>query len=123
MNYTNMQITKMQNDIEEIKKCRFKASAAFTIVKNAKMIKDAVSTFNDARMVLINSYACKDENGENKIENGKYVIENENEFAKEFSKLQLETQEIIFDKIGLSDISEIEIEATYMETLYEFIEE
>ena len=123
MLYTNMQIVKMQKDIEEIKKCRLRASIAFTIVKNAKQIKNAMDIFNEARMTLINACTCKDENGEPVIKDGKYVIENEAEFAQEFTKLQLETQELNFCKIKLSDISDIEIETTYMETLYEFIEE
>lgn len=123
MAYTNSQIAKMYNDIQAIKKYKFKADTAFTIIKNAKVLKNAIELFDEARRNLLETYAEKDEAGNAKIENGNYVISNKEEFAKEFISLQNAEQDIDFSKIKLSDISEIEIEAELMETMSEFIEE
>jgi hypothetical protein len=123
MAYTNSQIAKMYNDIQTIKKYKFKANTAFTIIKNAKVLKNAIELFDEARRNLLETYAEKDEMGNAKIENGNYVISNKEEFAKEFISLQNAEQDIVFSKIKLSDISEIEIEAELMETMCEFIEE
>lgn len=123
MTYTNSQIAKMYNDIQTIKKYKFKADTAFTIIKNAKVLKNAIELFDEARHNLLEMYAEKDETGNAKIENGNYVISNKEEFAKEFISLQNAEQDIVFSKIKLSDISEIEIEAELMETMSEFIEE
>lgn len=123
MAYTNSQIAKMYNDIQAIKKYKFKANTAFTIIKNAKVLKNAIELFDEARRNLLETYAEKDEAGNAKIENGNYVISNKEEFAKEFISLQNAEQDITFSKIKLSDISEIEIEAELMETMCEFIEE
>lgn len=123
MAYTNSQIAKMYNDIQTIKKYKFKANTAFTIIKNAKVLKNAIELFDEARRNLLETYAEKDEMGNAKIENGNYVISNKEEFAKEFIALQNAEQDIDFSKIKLSDISEVEIEAELMETMSEFIEE
>lgn len=123
MAYTNSQIAKMYNDIQAIKKYKFKADTAFTIIKNAKVLKNAIELFDEARRNLLETYAEKDEAGNAKIENGNYVISDKEEFAKEFISLQNAEQDIDFSKIKLSDISEIEIEAELMETMSEFIEE
>ena len=123
MAYTNSQIAKMYNDIQAIKKYKFKANTAFVIIKNAKVLKNAIELFDEARRNLLETYAEKDEMGNAKIENGNYVISNKEEFAKEFISLQNAEQDIVFSKIKLSDISEIEIEAELMETMSEFIEE
>lgn len=123
MTYTNSQIAKMYNDIQAIKKYKFKANTAFTIIKNAKVLKNAIELFDEARRNLLETYAEKDEAGNAKIENGNYVISNKEEFAKEFISLQNAEQDIVFSKIKLLDISEIEIEAELMETMSEFIEE
>ena len=123
MTYTNSQIAKMYNDIQAIKKYKFKANTAFTVIKNAKVLKNAIELFDEARHNLLETYAEKDEMGNAKIENGNYVISNKEEFAKEFISLQNAEQDIVFSKIKLSDISEIEIEAELMETMCEFIEE
>ena len=123
MTYTNSQIAKMYNDIQAIKKYKFKANTAFTIIKNAKVLKNTIELFDEARRNLLETYAEKDEAGNAKIENGNYVISNKEEFAKEFISLQNAEQDIVFSKIKLSDISEIEIEAELMETMSEFIEE
>lgn len=123
MTYTNSQIAKMYNDIQAIKKYKFRANTAFTIIKNAKVLKNAIELFDEARRNLLETYAEKDEAGNAKIENGNYVISNKEEFAKEFISLQNAEQDIDFSKIKLSDISEIEIEAELMETMSEFIEE
>ena len=123
MAYTNSQIAKMYNDIQAIKKYKFKANTAFTVIKNAKVLKNAIELFDEARRNLLETYAEKDETGNAKIENGNYVISDKEEFAKEFISLQNAEQDIDFSKIKLSDISEIEIEAELMETMCEFIEE
>lgn len=123
MTYTNSQIAKMYNDIQTIKKYKFKADTAFAIIKNAKVLKNAIELFDEARHNLLETYAEKDKTGNAKIENGNYVISNKEEFAKEFISLQNAEQDIVFSKIKLSDISEIEIEAELMETMSEFIEE
>ena len=123
MTYANSQIAKMYDDIQAIKKYKFKANTAFTIIKNAKVLKNAIELFDEARRNLLETYAEKDEAGNAKIENGNYVISNKEEFAKEFISLQNAEQDIVFSKIKLSDISEIEIEAELMETMSEFIEE
>ena len=123
MTYTNSQIAKMYNDIQAIKKYKFRANTAFTVIKNAKVLKNAIELFDEARRNLLETYAEKDGAGNAKIENGNYVISNKEEFAKEFISLQNAEQDIDFSKIKLSDISEIEIEAELMETMSEFIEE
>lgn len=123
MAYTNSQIAKMYNDIQTIKKYKFKANTAFVIIKNAKALKNAIELFDEARHNLLETYAEKDEMGNAKIENGNYVISNKEEFAKEFISLQNAEQDIDFSKIKLLDISEVEIEAELMETMCEFIEE
>lgn len=123
MTYTNSQIAKMYNDIQAIKKYKFRANTAFTIIKNAKVLKNAIELFDEARRNLLEAYAEKDEMGNAKIENGNYVISDKEEFAKEFISLQNAEQDIVFSKIKLPDISEVEIEAELMETMSEFIEE
>lgn len=45
MTYTNSQIAKMHNDIQAIKKYKFKADTAFTIIKNAKALKKCHRAF------------------------------------------------------------------------------
>ena len=100
-----------------------KLDCCVAIIKNAKVLKNAIELFDEARRNLLETYAEKDEVGNAKIENGNYVISNKEEFAKEFISLQTAEQDIDFSKIKLSDISEIEIEAELMETMCEFIEE
>ena len=123
MAYTNSQIAKMYNDIQAIKKYKFKANTAFAIIKNAKVLKNAIELFDEARRNLLETYAEKDEAGNAKIENGNYVISDKEEFAKEFISLQNAKQDIDFSKITPSKNSTIEIEAALMETKNELIGE
>lgn len=102
-----------------------KARCAYAVGKILKAADAEMTTFNEARMDLINKYGEKDENGQLKSdENGNVHIDMQQleNFNKELKELLDTTIEINANKIFIDDLGEVEFTPTEMTQLEDFIE-
>lgn len=107
---------------EILKKCSFKATACLTIVRNKNKLKKITNDIEEARKIILENYAEKDNSGAPIIEDNKYKLKNTDKVAEEMQLLFDKDTEIEFEKINIVDLGENDILGEYIDTLSLFIE-
>lgn len=93
---------------------------SYKLLKLAEEINAKSKIYTDARVALAKQYAKKDENGEPIEEDGKYVIEDQEAFNKEFRELVALEEEYDISKLVLG--SEIRLSANEVAALENILE-
>lgn len=80
------------------------------ISKNMQMISEEVHLIDDCRIKMAENYADKDENGEPKFNDDKYVISDENamKFNVELNEYYSTTTEIDIYKISADELNKLD---------------
>lgn len=104
---TNKEIIAILNNSNFITSRPLPIKASYAISKNINKLNKEIEVYESERMKLINKYAEKDDAGELIIEDGKYKINNINEFNKESNELLSFENEL---EIHMIDIEVLENE-------------
>ena len=114
--------------LQEFKKLKVPTNTAYNIIKSIGVVEKVLKEYNDTRVMICESLCEKDEKGNPKVENNKYVFtkENQNEFNNKWTDLLNTEINLDIWQINQSDLSHIkEMNITCYETLlkYGFIKE
>ena len=126
MTITLKDIVESQEVMRTLSGKPLRGRAAFKVARLLKKLEAELSTFNDTRVKLIESYAKKDENGQfvlNDRNEYQFDQENANKFVEEINKLLVEEIQIEANPIMLDEIEEIDFTPAEMAALEPFMEE
>ena len=119
-------IVDSQDVMRSLSNKQLRGRVAFKVARLLKKLEVELTTFNDTRLKLIESYAKKDEEG-NYVTNDKneyqFDGDNANKFIEEFNKLLSEKIEIEANPILIDEIEELNFTPAEMAVLEPFIEE
>lgn len=106
--------------LSQINNLNIPARVAFALVRNKKLLEPIVQTYVEVKDNLLRTYGIEDEN-----EPGKFTIppEKVEQFSTELTGLNYEDNEVLLQKIRMSDIESLNLSLQMMETLYPMIEE
>lgn len=78
---------------------------SYAISKNADAIAGALKAYEETRKNLLERFAKKDEEGKAVIENGNYVIDDMEQFAKEMNELLTVETEVIVQEVSIDEFA------------------
>jgi len=84
---------------------------AYSIAKSYMALSTEVNIFEKARMSLIKKYSLLDDKGEPKTEDGRYIIEDEAAYGKEYTELLMQEVDIDIKKIDIDSLQEAKMSA------------
>lgn len=123
---TLKEIVESQDVMRVLSNKPLRGRAAFKVARLLKKLETELTTFNDTRIKLIESYAKKDENGQfvtNEKNEYQFDQENANKFVEEINKLLLEEIEIDANPILIDEIEELDFTPSEMALLEPFMDE
>ena len=122
MNLSNENaIAKYEVITAQVRKIELPAKVMYAVVKNKNKLKKIVEDFEEVRKSLIEKYAEKDENGEPVVEDNRYKIADQTAFAKEYSELLKEENEVDFHTIGIEALEDCKITGEFMDAISDFV--
>ena len=126
MKVTLKDIVESQEVMRTLSNKPLRGRVAFKVARLLKKLEAELTTFNDTRVKLIESYAKKDEEG-NYVTNDKneyqFDQDNANKFVEEINKLLLEEIEIDANPILVNDIEDLDFTPAEMAMLEPFMDE
>ena len=126
MKVTLKDIVESQEVMRTLSNKPLRGRVAFKVARLLKKLEAELTTFNDTRVKLIESYAKKDEEG-NYITNDKneyqFDQDNANKFVEEINKLLLEELDIDANPILVDEIEDLDFTPAEMAALEPFMDE
>lgn len=126
MTVTLKDIVESQEVMRTLSNKPLRGRVAFKVARLLKKLEAELTTFNDTRVKLIESYAKKDENG-NYVTNDKneyqFDRDNANKFIEEVNKLLSEELQIDANPILVDEIEELDFTPAEMAVLEPFMDE
>ena len=126
MTVTLKDIVESQEVMRTLSNKPLRGRVAFKVARLLKKLEAELTTFNDTRVKLIESYAKKDEEG-NYVTNDKneyqFDQDNANKFVEEINKLLLEELDIDANPILVDEIEELDFTPAEMAVLEPFMDE
>lgn len=126
MKVTLKDIVESQEVMRTLSNKSLRGRVAFKVARLLKKLEAELTTFNDTRVKLIESYAKKDAEG-NYITNDKneyqFDQDNANKFVEEINKLLLEELEIDANPILIEEIEDLDFTPAEMAVLEPFMDE
>lgn len=110
--------------LQKLSEINLKAKAAWQVVRFLTQADAEYTSYNKARMALLQKYADKDEDGNLVTENGTYKLSDVNltAFNEELTELLLSEIELNVDKIKFADIEDANFTPNELGQLTPFIE-
>ena len=126
MKVTLKDIVESQEVMRTLSNKPLRGRVAFKVARLLKKLEAELTTFNDTRVKLIESYAKKDEEG-NYVTNDKNEYQfdegNANKFVEEINKLLLEELDIDANPILVDEIEDLDFTPAEMAALEPFMDE
>ena len=126
MTVTLKDIVESQEVMRTLSNKPLRGRAAFKVARLLKKLEAELTTFNDTRVKLIESYAKKDEDGQfvtNDKNEYQFDQDNANKFVDEINKLLLEPIEVDANPISIDEIEELDFTPSEMAALEPFLDE
>lgn len=123
------QLLNSSDGLKQLSQKQLKARSAYIVSKLLKNVETELTTFNEARINLINKYGEKDEKDElikDDKDNVRLLPEHINDFNNELQELLNTSIELNNNKIDIDDIGDVEftpVEMTQLEPFIEFEDE
>lgn len=111
---TNKEMQSKVQVLNNISNKQLPVRSSYAIAKNIETINNELKIFEKEKMKIINEYAEKDENGENKILNNRFVFkqDTEDECNKKYNELLDIETEINIRKININDLIDSNVNFT-----------
>lgn len=111
---TNRELESKVNILRKLSNMKLPVKVSYAIAKNIKEIDRELNILLDEKMKLIKEYALKDENGNPKVENGKYLFNDEEkeECNSKYAELLEIEVELKLMEINTYDLINSEAELT-----------
>lgn len=93
-----------------------------TLIRNKNKCHKVIGEYEAARLILINKYGKKDDNGELVVKDNCYDIEDVEGYNNEYRELIEQDANIELDKFNIEDMNTSCIEGTVMELLEPMID-
>lgn len=126
MKVTLKDIVESQEVMRTLSNKPLRGRVAFKVARLLKKLEAELTTFNDTRVKLIESYAKKDEEG-NYVTNDKneyqFDQDNANKFIEEINKLLLEELDVDANPILVDEIEDLDFTPAEMAALEPFMDE
>ena len=126
MKVTLKDIVESQEVMRTLSNKPLRGRVAFKVARLLKKLEAELTTFNDTRVKLIESYAKKDEEG-NYVTNDKneyqFDQDNANKFVEEINKLLLEELDVDANPILVDEIEDLDFTPAEMDMLEPFMYE
>ena len=126
MKVTLKDIVESQEVMRTLSNKPLRGRVAFKVARLLKKLEAELTTFNDTRVKLIESYAKKDEEG-NYVTNDKneyqFDQDNANKFVEEINKLLLEELDVDANPILVDEIEDLDFTPAEMAALDPFMDE
>lgn len=126
MKVTLKDIVESQEVMRTLSNKPLRGRVAFKVARLLKKLEAELTTFNDTRVKLIESYAKKDEEG-NYVTNDKneyqFDQDNANKFVEEINKLLLEELDVDANPILVDEIEDLDFTPAEMAALEPFMDE
>ena len=126
MKVTLKDIVESQEVMRTLSNKPLRGRVAFKVARLLKKLEAELTTFNDTRVKLIESYAKKDEEG-NYVTNDKneyqFDQDNANKFVEEINKLLLEELDVDANPILVDEIEDLDFTPAEMAALKPFMDE
>ena len=126
MTVTVQNIVESQEVMRALSNKQLRGRTAFKVARLLKKLEAELTTFNDTRVKLIETYAKKDDDG-NFVTNDKneyqFDTDNANKFVAEINKLLAEEIQIDANPIMIEEIEDLDFTPAEMAQLEPFIEE
>lgn len=119
------QLLNSSDGLKQLSQKQLKARSAYIVSKLLKNAETELTTFNEARINLINKYGEKDEKDElikDDKDNVHLLPEHINDFNNELQELLNTSIELNNNKINIDDIGDVEFTPVEMTQLEPFIE-
>ena len=125
MKVTLKDIVESQEVMRTLSNKPLRGRVAFKVARLLKKLEAELTTFNDTRVKLIESYAKKDEEG-NYVTNDKneyqFDQDNANKFVEEINKLLLEELDVDANPILVDEIEDLDFTPAEMAALEPFMD-
>ena len=124
----NFDIVTIINKSSSIKNKKIPVKVGFAINRNLAILDPIASAYEDERRKIIDKYAEKDERGSPKISDGKYVLNDPENYKKDMKELLEMENEINFYTIPIDDLAKCDedkfdsLTPDELEALYNMIE-
>ena len=126
MKVTLKDIVESQEVMRTLSNKPLRGRVAFKVARLLKKLEAELTTFNDTRVKLIESYAKKDEEG-NYVTNDRneyqFDQDNANKFVEEINKLLSEELDIDANPILVDEIEDLDFTPAEMAALEPFMDE
>ena len=126
MKVTLKDIVESQEVMRTLSSKQLRGRVAFKVARLLKKLEAELTTFNDTRIKLIETYAKKDDEG-NFVTNEKneyqFDADNANKFVEEINKLLLEEIDIDANPILVDEIEELDFTPAEIVALEPFMDE
>lgn len=119
---TNRELESKVNILRNLSNMKLPVKVSYAIAKNIKEIDRELNILLDEKMKLIKEYALKDENGNPKVKNGKYLFNDEEkeecnskyaellEIEVELKLMEINTEDLINSDVELTPNDLIQLE-------------
>lgn len=108
MKITNRQVIEFINNVSANKLAskRLPVKVAYAISRNLDKMNNIITSYETARKTLLDQYAEKDEEGKAKVEDGNYVIQEDQKqaFSDEMKELLEVENEIDLHTINMDEV-------------------
>lgn len=124
----NFDIVTIINKSSSIKNKKIPVKVGFAINRNLAILNPIASAYEDERQKIIDKYAEKDESGSTKISDGKYVLNDPENYKKDMKELLEMENEVNFYTIPIDDLTKCDedkfdsLTPDELEALYNMIE-
>ena len=108
MKLSNGEILKFVNGCVSLRKKKLPVKLGYAIKKNLAAVSDAGSAYDAERHEALERYAAKDENGNFIVENGRYSIEDKENFSKDIDELLTIETEVDIQTVSVEEIEKCE---------------
>jgi len=123
MKLTNRQLLNAVPAFNHINGLKMPVKASFTVARTARTIDENLKDYNKTLEVLQKKHAEKDEDGECKVVDDKYVFEDADAFVAEYNELLDCKVDMSVKKISLNEFGSAEVEPAFLYHLDWFIED
>lgn len=115
------ELKEMLQALDELAVAKLPVKTAYWVQKFGKKLVKEYSSFEEQRKKIIDEHGKRDEKGNLIIENGQYVMDDAEAFAKEYNELASITIELDFNPITIEQLGNTVVTPSALARLEKYI--